>query len=129
MAGKRPPSSGRNTSAFSRTPSRIGTSTSFSMRSLYAPRASWVTRAPRAAGVRSGPRNAMIRSVHLDLHFIGDLLPAGDLAVQPGLRVLERGIRADGDQLLGEGFLQLRRLGGFEDRLVQGGEHLLRGAG
>ena len=53
-------------------------------------------------------RRREVCSVHLDLHFGGDLPPIGDLAVQPGLRLVERVVRLDADELLGERLLQLR---------------------
>src|SRR5262249_40349881 len=61
---------------------------------------------------RSGdrPRHSDPLLRHLDLHLGGDLTPGRKLAVEPGLRLLERCVRLDADELLGEGLLQLRRL-------------------
>src|SRR5262249_26469256 len=47
---------------------------------------------------------------HLDLHLGYGLAPSRELVVEPGLRLLERRARLDGDQLLFEAVLQLRSL-------------------
>src|SRR5262245_29031937 len=62
----------------------------------------------------------------LDLHFAGDLAPRIELALEPGLRVVQRLVRLDTHELLGKGLLQLRNLGRFENGLMQRRQHVLR---
>src|SRR5262249_2162700 len=73
------------------------------------------------------PLGVLLR--HLDFHLGGDLAPGGELAVEPGLRLLERCVRLDADELLGERLLQRRGLRRLADRLEQRRQHVLRRIG
>src|SRR5215475_13549550 len=97
MAGKRPSSAGRNTSALSRAPSRIGTSTSFSTtmpEARIAGAVSMFMRIVRAAGLFG----SIVRQ--LDLHVGRDFSPIGEFRRVPRLRILQRGVGHRLDHLL-----------------------------
>src|SRR5688500_10283113 len=124
MAGNFPASSGRNTSALSRAPSRIGTSTSFSTVIRWAGTAGGASifianvlprRARRPHANESGEDDVAADGAslgHFDLHLSGDFSPGRDLALEPGLRLFRRGVGGGADQLLFERLLHLRRLQG-----------------
>src|SRR5258708_1129845 len=99
----------------------------------------WAPKARRTAVAIKTPKRFMpcCRScdrlgpllAYLDLHLGGDLAPGGKLAVEPGLRLLQRRARLDADKLLGECLLQLRNLRSLADRLEQRRQDLLRRVG
>src|SRR5262245_23180429 len=62
------------------------------------------------------PRDALVGQ--FDLHLGDGLAPRGKLAVEPSLRLVQRGIRLDDDELLLEGFITRRSLGGLVDGLA-----------
>src|SRR5215472_2070765 len=67
-------------------------------------------------------RRTLVGQFDLDL---GDgLSPRRKFAVEPRLRLLQRRVRLDADELLLEGFLQLRGIRGLDDRLEEGCQNL-----
>src|SRR5262245_48499695 len=70
------------------------------------------------------PSDALVGQ--FDLHLGDGLAPLGELAVEPGLRLVQRGVRLDADELLLEGVLQRRSARRLHDRLVERGEDLFR---
>src|SRR5215831_7639602 len=81
---------------------------------------------------RAVRRSAVIRRTlvgQFDLDLGDGLSPRGKFAVEPRLRLLQRRVRLDADELLLEGFLQLRGIRGLDDRLEEGCQNLFRRSG
>src|SRR5262245_3984763 len=124
MAGNAPASSGRNTSALRRAPSRIGTSTSFSTTMPWAGARGAGSLGKLFMSVCASARQPLVGQIDLDLGH--RLSPRGKFARKPGLRLLQRGIRLDADELLLERLLQRRSMRGLDNRVEDGRENLFR---
>src|SRR5215831_12557855 len=78
---------------------------------------------------QSAPASCHTLVGQFDLDLGDGLSPRGKFAVEPRLRLLQRRVRLDADELLLEGFLQLRGIRGLDDGLEEGCQNLFRRSG